>query len=73
MNFDDAFGKVIGSEGAYTNDPHDPGGPSQAFLENWLARTCELVDTYQPQLIWFDWWIEHIAFEPYLRRFAAYY
>ncbi len=31
--------------------------PSQAFLDDWLARTAELVDKYQPQLIWFDWWI----------------
>ena len=55
------------------HDPHDPHGPDQAFLDDWLARTTELVDKYQPQLIWFDWWIEHAAFTPYLPRFAAYY
>lgn len=47
--------------------------PDQAFLDDWLARTVELIDKYQPQLIWFDWWIQHEAFEPSLRRFAAYY
>jgi len=47
--------------------------PNQEFLDDWLARTCELVDKYRPQLVWFDWWIEEPAFEPYLRRFAAYY
>jgi len=47
--------------------------PNPEFLDDWLARTCELVDKYQPQLVWFDWWIEEPAFEPYLRRFAAYY
>ena len=47
--------------------------PHEAFLEDWLARTCELVDKYQPQLVWFDWWIEQPVFAPYLRRFAAYY
>jgi len=47
--------------------------PNEAFLDDWLARTCELVDKYEPQLVWFDWWIEQSAFEPYLRRFAAYY
>ncbi len=47
--------------------------PHEAFLEDWLARTCELVDKYQPQLVWFDWWIEQPAFAPYLQRFAAYY
>ena len=47
--------------------------PDEAFLADWLRRTCELVDRYQPQLIWFDWWIQHHAFAPYLRRFAAHY
>jgi len=47
--------------------------PSRDFLEEWLARTIELVDTYQPQLVWFDWWIGHAAFPEYLQRFAAHY
>ena len=47
--------------------------PDAAYLDDWLARTCELVDKYQPQLIWFDWWIEEPAFAAYLPRFAAYY
>lgn len=47
--------------------------PDKAYLDDWLARTSELVDKYQPQLVWFDWWIDHDAFEPYLREFAAYY
>jgi len=47
--------------------------PNEEFLEDWLNRLCELVDKYRPQIVWFDWWIEQPAFEPYLRRFAAYY
>ena len=47
--------------------------PNEEFLDDWLVRTCELVDKYQPQLIWFDWWIEQPVFRPYLQRFAAYY
>lgn len=47
--------------------------PSTEYLEDWLARTVELVDKYQPQVVWFDWWIGHAAFEPYLQRFAAHY
>jgi alpha-L-fucosidase len=47
--------------------------PDAKFLEDWLARCCEIVDKYQPQVVWFDWWIEQIVFEPYLQRFAAYY
>ena len=47
--------------------------PNEEFLEDWLNRLYELVDKYRPQIVWFDWWIEQPAFEPYLRRFAAYY
>jgi alpha-L-fucosidase len=47
--------------------------PTPAYLDDWLARTCELVDKYQPQLVWFDWWIEQQCFAPYLQTFAAYY
>ncbi len=47
--------------------------PNEEFLDDWLARTCELVDKYQPQLVWFDWWIEQSVFSAYLQKFAAYY
>jgi len=47
--------------------------PSAAYMEDWLARCCELVDKYQPKVFWFDWWIEQVVMKPYLQRFAAYY
>ena len=47
--------------------------PDRAFLEDWLARCAELVDKYQPQLVWFDWWIAQPAVHPYLQQFAAFY
>ncbi len=47
--------------------------PDQDFLEDWLVRTCEMVDNYQPQALYFDWWIENVAFKPYLKKFTAYY
>ncbi|HOS92072.1 MAG TPA: alpha-L-fucosidase [Armatimonadota bacterium] len=55
--------------------PAQPEGtqPDETFLNDWLARSCELVDRYRPQVVWFDWWIEQPAFEPYLREFASYY
>ena len=48
-------------------------GPSREHLEEWLIRTCELVDKYQPKVVWFDWWIQNMAFKPWLKRLAAYY
>jgi alpha-L-fucosidase len=53
--------------------PEKGSPPDKAFLDDWLARTCDLVDKYQPQLVWFDWWIEQPVFQPYLQQFAAYY
>jgi alpha-L-fucosidase len=47
--------------------------PDEKFLKDWLARSCELVDKYQPEVVWFDWWIEQPVFAPYLQKFAAYY
>lgn len=47
--------------------------PDQEFLDDWLIRTCEIVDRYQPSLIYFDWWIQHEAFKEVLKIFTAYY
>lgn len=47
--------------------------PDAKFLEEWLARNCEMVDKYRPQIVYFDWWIQQIVFAPFLQRFAAYY
>ncbi|MBS4200442.1 alpha-L-fucosidase [Bacillus sp. FJAT-49732] len=47
--------------------------PNQEYLEDWLIRCCELVDCYQPKIFYFDWWIHHSAFKPYIKKFAAYY
>ena len=47
--------------------------PTKEFLTDWLLRTCEIVDKYRPKLVYFDWWIQHSAVRPYLKKFAAYY
>ena len=47
--------------------------PSEEFMQDWLVRTCELVERYQPKLLFFDWWIQQYAWKPYLRKFAAFY
>lgn len=47
--------------------------PDRAFLDDWLVRTAELIDLYRPRILWFDWWIEEPAFEPYRKKIAAYY
>lgn len=47
--------------------------PSEEFLNDWLVRTCELIDRYRPSILYFDWWIQQVAFKPYLKKMAAYY
>ena len=47
--------------------------PDQNYIDDWLARSTELVDKYHPDLLYFDWWIGQPAFAPSLQQFAAYY
>ncbi len=48
-------------------------GASEEWLEDWLVRTCELIDKYQPAVLYFDWWIHNHSFKPYLKKLCAYY
>ncbi len=72
---DPAFDDLYGPAAPGPKDHHnlDEAAPTPEYLEDWLARTIEIVDKYKPQLVWFDWWIQHNAFKPYLQRFAAHY
>ena len=47
--------------------------PSKEFLDDWLIRTCEIIDKYRIRQLYFDWWIEHTSAKPYLQKIAAYY
>ncbi|MDE7297957.1 MAG: alpha-L-fucosidase [Lachnospiraceae bacterium] len=47
--------------------------PTQEFLEDWMIRTCELIDRYRVKELYFDWWIQHSSAKPYLKKVAAYY
>jgi alpha-L-fucosidase len=47
--------------------------PSTQFLEEWVEHTMELLDAYEPQLLYFDWWIHRPAYKPYLPHLAAHY
>jgi alpha-L-fucosidase len=60
------------------NDNHDPlvwdfTFASPAYLNDWLARSSEIVEKYHPDLVYFDWWIGQASVRPYLARFAAFY
>ena len=46
---------------------------NQEAAKAWLQHTYELVDKYQPELIWFDWTVNHPEVVPYFNKFLAYY
>ncbi|MDD4590401.1 MAG: alpha-L-fucosidase [Parabacteroides sp.] len=48
---------------AYTGD----------FAREWLAHTYELVNKYEPKLVWFDWTVNDSILMPYFNKFLAYY
>ena len=48
-------------------------GASQAFQADWLARVQELIDKYQPQMIYFDNGVNPREYDEVKLRAAAYY
>jgi alpha-L-fucosidase len=46
---------------------------SQEFIDNWMGRTRELIDRFQPDLLWFDIGWHRDEFEPYRPVVVAYY
>jgi len=47
--------------------------PEEEWLENiWLGKLKEVVDKYQPDIVWFDSWLDQVP-DTVRRRFCAYY
>lgn len=46
--------------------------PTKRFHDEWYAKLKEVVDNYQPDVVWFDWWVEELD-EDYRKKFIAYY
>ncbi|MDR3093533.1 MAG: alpha-L-fucosidase [Bacteroidales bacterium] len=44
-----------------------------AVTREWLTRTYELINKYEPKLIWFDWTVNRPETMPYFNKFMAYY
>ncbi|RME69364.1 MAG: alpha-L-fucosidase [Verrucomicrobia bacterium] len=47
--------------------------PSQEFLDHWWDRTTDIIDQYEPDLIWFDFGFDKPGFEPLHLKTLAYY
>ncbi|PWJ37917.1 alpha-L-fucosidase [Sediminitomix flava] len=46
--------------------------PDEQFHKEWWAKLKEYIDVYQPDLLWFDWWLENLSLEA-RHKFLAYY
>ncbi len=46
--------------------------PTKRFHDEWYAKLKEVVDKYEPDVVWFDWWVEELD-EDYRQKFIAYY
>jgi alpha-L-fucosidase len=46
---------------------------SDAYVNDWLARSSEIVQDYHPDLMYFDWWVGQPRFRQALAEFAAFY
>ena len=55
------------------HDLYSKPEPTEEYMQDWLVRTCEIIDNYRPKILYFDWWIQHSAMKPYLKKLAAYY
>ena len=59
--------------GLYSPVHAEDAPASEAFLQDWYARTKELVDRFQPDILWFDFGWHWDEFAPYRPRITAYY
>jgi len=72
--FSDAFDTVNPEYSDLYNPAHPEDEPaSEAFLEDWFARTKELVDRFRPDVLWFDFGWHNDEFAPYRPKITAYY
>jgi len=46
---------------------------SEEFKEKWWARTKDLIDNYQPDIMWFDFYLDIPDYAEYRPKLAAYY
>jgi len=50
----------------------DQEKPSREFLERWKGKTLEVIDKYQPDMLWFDFGLRGVQ-EQYKKEMLAYY
>ncbi len=46
---------------------------SNEYLDDWLARDAEIVQKYEPDIVYFDWWIGQPNARRHVAEFASFY
>ncbi len=67
------YGECLEWPGGQTMDCPEGAGFNEHSIQRWLENTYELVDIYQPELMWFDWTVGKYPFQPTFYQFMAYY
>lgn len=56
---------------SHRHGPNDPA--DEDFVAKWYDRTAEIIDKYQPEVLWFDFGLNYPEFTEARTRLAAYY
>lgn len=51
----------------------DKEPPSEEFKELWWSRTKDIIDNYQPDVLWMDFYLDQDDFKAYHPKLASYY
>ena len=65
---DPEYADLYSTKGTQIDEP-----VSDEFKQLWWNRTTDIIDNYQPDAIWFDFYWDSPAFEEYHPKMAAYY
>ncbi len=69
---DDAYRDLYGPAVSRETSEAGETPPTKEFMDDWLLRTVEIVDKYEPDLIWFDWWMASEPFHGHVKTFTSY-
>lgn len=71
--FKSLYGELLPWPGGQTMDCPEGAGYNERSKAQWLAHTYELIDQYQPELMWFDWTVGKYPFQDTFYKYMAYY